>query len=179
MTSHSSSVETEVMESLTDDAKQSKDPQEDHDQQAKLIGEIGTWQLLHCSVGAIFHAMGAWIILGNKFITQKVDYWCHKQGQYLDSSLEDWLNISSPFRQDGKFDRCHMFDLDYHSSKSLVRPGEDTPVIPCTAWEYDDSQFQVSFDLLKTDAQKMRLGKKSIFVQNFLKFSQQIVVKPS
>ena len=160
MTSHSSSVETEVMESLTDDAKQSKDPQEDHDQQAKLIGEIGTWQLLHCSVGAIFHAMGAWIILGNKFITQKVDYWCHKQ-------VNTWIPASkigstSPhhFVQMASLTGAICLTWITIQARVLVRPSEDTPVIPCTAWEYDDSQFQVSFDLLKTDAKKMRLGRK-------------------
>lgn len=56
-------------------------------------------------------------------------------------NVSDWLSISAPILDNGDFDRCHVFDVDFELAPE--RPAEDTPTIPCPSFEYDESLFQV------------------------------------
>ena len=49
--------------------------------------------------------------------------------------------MSAPLTEDGSFDRCNIYDVDY--TQGMTRPDEETPVRACTAWEYDESRIQV------------------------------------
>ena len=78
-------------------------------------------------------------MMAGKWLTYKTDHWCARPLE--DMAVEQWLNVSAPMLEDGSFDRCNMYDVEYNLNS--VRPDEDTPIIACTSWEYDESVFQV------------------------------------
>jgi len=114
-----------------------------HDQQAKIIGGFGPWQFTISLITAFSIIIHAWQMMANKFLTYPTEHWCSRELSFQGADVQQWLNISAPRLPNGEFDRCQRFDLDY-SDLSIIRPNEDTPTIPCTSWEYDDSIFQNS-----------------------------------
>jgi len=50
--------------------------------------------------------------------------------------------------EDGEFDRCRIFDVDFvsnisNNNNNFKRPLEGTNVTECVEWEYDETMFQV------------------------------------
>ena len=116
---------------------------EERDPLTEIIGKHGRFQFTWCVLGGItviFHAM---MMMSNKWVTHKVDHWCTRPASLQNMDVNEWLNISAPYLENGKLDRCYIFDIDYDNIQE--RPSNDTPTIPCTSWEYDTSMFQVSF----------------------------------
>ena len=62
------------------------------------------------------------------------------------------MNVSAPFdnTDDTKYDRCQIFDIDFTNVGVGDRPSEETKTIPCTEWEYDTTNFDVSILLFLT-----------------------------
>ncbi len=86
-------------------------------------------------------------------------------------SPEQWMNISSPLLDDGGFDRCHIFNVDFGSMEDPVRPAEDTAKIDCGRWEYDESLLQDTaikrFDLVCDQQHIPRIVQFTFFAGNF------------
>ena len=66
----------------------------------------------------------------------------HLQPENLSLSTAHWLNLSSPLKSDGSFDRCNIFDVDYDVIEE--RPEETTPIRSCQSWEFAKEPFQVN-----------------------------------
>lgn len=62
---------------------------------------------------------------------------------FSNMSTEAWMNLSSPLDSSGKFDRCRIFDVDFTNITS--RPAEDSPTVACSAWDFDQELFKVTF----------------------------------
>ena len=113
------------------------------DAQTELTGAFGPWQGIIFTVCGLSVILHGWQMLSNKFLTYSIDHWCERPEMYKGGSIEEWLNISSPLLDDGTFDRCHRFDLDYDQVISR-RPKETSPTVACFAWEYKEDLFQVT-----------------------------------
>ena len=72
----------------------------------------------------------------------QTDHWCAPPSNLANLTVEMWLNISSPLTDDGSYDRCNVFAVDFEEEE-LMRPPEDTGTVPCTRWDYDESFLQV------------------------------------
>ena len=112
------------------------------DHLTKIIGPFGKFHAIVYFTLGISISLHCWQSLANKFYTYPTDYWCARPENLTDLSVEKWLNLSSPLNEDGKFDRCFVFDVDYE--KLTKRPEDGTPVIKCSKWEYDAHYFDVS-----------------------------------
>ena len=97
-------------------------------------------------------------MMANKFLTYPTEHWCSRELSYKDADVHHWLNLSAPMLENGEFDRCQRFDLDY-SNPSLSRPTDESiaATIACSSWEYDDSIFQVSCCKLAIVLKNMRI----------------------
>ena len=73
----------------------------------------------------------------------QTDHWCAPPSNLVNLTVDMWLNISSPLTDDGSYDRCNVFAVDFEEGPPMVRPPEDTDTVPCTRWEYDESFLQV------------------------------------
>ena len=88
-----------------------------------------------------------WQMMANKFYTYKTDYWCSRPSNFANFSVEDWRNLSTPWKitennnNESVFDNCKIFNVSF--STFSTRPDENTETIPCNSWEYD-SIFDVS-----------------------------------
>ena len=51
--------------------------------------------------------------------------------------------MSSPQLEDGKFDSCNRFAIDYWDGWNRPENASHLETVPCTEWEYDDSLFAV------------------------------------
>ena len=89
--------------------------------------------------------MHCWQMMANKFYTYKTDYWCSRPSNFANFTVEDWRNLSTPWKTENNnefvFDNCKIFNVNF--STISTRPDENTESIPCTSWEYD-SIFDVS-----------------------------------
>jgi hypothetical protein len=63
-------------------------------------------------------------------------------------SLADWRNISAPLDENGDFDKCRIFDLNFTDTSE--RPDESTPTVACTLFEFAQEPFQVLDYFLNT-----------------------------
>ena len=73
-------------------------------------------------------------------IHAQVDYWC-SQPPHLNLTTSEWLNLSAPLLDNGEFDKCHIFDIDYDLETS--RPDDGTRVKKCISWDYDTTYYEV------------------------------------
>ena len=84
-------------------------------------------------------------MMANKFYTYKTDYWCSRPSDFANFTVEEWRNLSTPWKiennNESVFDNCKIFKVNF--STISTRPEENTETIPCTSWEYD-SVFDVS-----------------------------------
>ena len=111
------------------------------DHLTELIGLFGPFQGAVYLIMGITISMHTWQMMGNKFFTYKTDYYCTRPENLQHLTIESWLNLSSPFTENGEFDHCQIFDIDYDSV--AVRPEESTQTKLCTSWEYHNEYFQV------------------------------------
>ena len=57
----------------------------------------------------------------------------------------EWLNLSAPMLENGEFDRCRIFDINYLDlDTQIVRPDEETPSVACESWQFSEELFKVS-----------------------------------
>jgi len=90
---------------------------------------------------------------GTKFLTYDVDYWCEKPDHLANLSSQEWLNLSAPYLPDSlNFDRCNIYNVNF--TEVSVRPDSDTPIVPCTKWEFAQEPFQVKFLFLHQHLQQ-------------------------
>jgi len=59
----------------------------------------------------------------------------------LNVTLATWLNLSAPLDEQGRFDRCRIFNVSYDDLQE--RPDENSQTIACNTWEFSHEQFQV------------------------------------
>ena len=119
-------------------------PKEDKvDHLTEIIGLFGPYQAILYTVIGITISMHCWQMMSNKFFTYKTEYWCSRPENLRHLDVQIWLNLSSPMLENGEFDKCAVFDVDYTNLKS--RPDQKSvPTVPCTSWEYHNDHFQVS-----------------------------------
>jgi len=126
---------------ITEMPKKTEDD-ENLDHLTKIIGPFGKFHLVVYFTLGLSVSMHAWQTLANKFYTYPTDYWCARPENFTDLSVDEWLNLSTPLNEEGKFDRCFVFDVDYE--KLSERPLDGTPIVKCSRWEYDAHYFSVS-----------------------------------
>ena len=118
-------------------------PYQNKDIQTELIGAFGIWQGLILTLTGLTAVIHAWQMMANKFLTYPVNYWCERPTHLINTiSVEQWIHVSSPLLEDGTFDKCHTFDMDYDQTL-LERPSENLSTIACSSWEFDEETFQV------------------------------------
>ena len=109
------------------------------DQITQIIGEVGPFQFFWwatISFSTILHSLA---MMSNKFQLYRVDFWCERQGNYWNSSVNDWLHVAAPKNEDNSFDRCRIY---YDSFDGKTRM-EKRSITSCVNWEYDTSYFEV------------------------------------
>ncbi len=119
--------------------KESKCHKLDH--LTEIIGPFGLYHGVTFFVMSLTIVIHAWQSMANKFYTRETEYWCRRPALLNNIPVDRWMNLSSPILESGDFDRCHIFDVDYQTLEQ--RPGEDTPVLKCTSWEYATEPFDV------------------------------------
>ncbi len=116
------------------------------DRLTEVMGKFGRWQCLLVIPFSLSISSHALQMLSTKWLTQPVDFWCAKpENFHTDLSTEEWRNLSAPLDEDGNFDACWMFDVDYTAITN--RPAADTPLRKCNSWEFDESTFQVTISI--------------------------------
>jgi len=83
-------------------------------------------------------------MLSNKWLTQPTDFWCARPQSAANLSAAEWRHLSAPMKDDGKYDQCSQFKVDFQTGLPDERPENGTETIACTQWEYDTSEFQVT-----------------------------------
>ena len=113
------------------------------DIQTILIGAFGIWQGLIFTITGLTTVIHAWQMMANKFLTYPINHWCERPAHLRNTiSVEQWIHVSSPLLEDGTFDQCHTFDMDYDQTL-LERPSENLSTIACSSWEFDEETIQV------------------------------------
>ncbi|XP_022244729.1 organic cation transporter protein-like [Limulus polyphemus] len=104
------------------------------------FGRYGPWQrrvFIFMSTVSIFSAMHN---LAISFFAPNIDHWCSRPPEYQNMSVDQWKNFTIPLIKDddGKtsFSKCQMF-----SFPSLNSTNNETDVIDCPSWEYEDSFY--------------------------------------
>lgn len=123
--------------------------EEDFQQQKKdvliaTIGSIGRYHILLFTVTGLAIILHSCQMYANKFLTIATPFACLPPPEHRHLDLEAWLNVSAPLLDDGEFDRCNVFDIDYSATEELERPQEDSLTVPCTSWIFDDSVYKNS-----------------------------------
>ena len=83
-----------------------------------MIGVFGKFQFAFSFWIGLSGLMLALSVLGTKFLTYEVDFWCRRPAHLANMSIDNWLNISAPYIANGaspKFDRC------VHSKKIIFK----------------------------------------------------------
>ncbi len=126
------------------DGKKEKKKMHKVDHLTEIIGVFGRFHGLVYTIIGITISMHAWQMMSNKFFTRKTESWCARPDSLSGIPIDLWLNLSAPIKnnESGEFDRCRIFNVDYLNLNR--RPSENTPTIPCEAWEYADRPFDVS-----------------------------------
>ena len=113
---------------------------ENEDRLTSITGEFGKYHILWIIILAISSNPFGILLFSNKFLTAKVDFWCSVP-EGLNLTKEQWQNISSPTLENGKFDQCNVFDLNY--TDESIRPSDNSAIRSCQSWSYDSSTFEV------------------------------------
>ena len=79
------------------------------------------------------------------YITYRVDYWCDIPA-LSNLSHANQSYIASPLDDDGEYDQCQIYDLNYdsYSQEELdnwERLSDGAPTRKCDAWTYDTSEY--------------------------------------
>lgn len=127
---------------------------DDDDQIIRLIGNFGLWQALLICPLFVHFVFGSWQTLVTSFLSLERGYWCDIQApDNVFGSLEEWENFSSPILENGKLDKCNIYDLDYTLlSQVSVQSSEvsaeaflgDVKTKPCPSFKFDLSTFESS-----------------------------------
>ena len=76
--------------------------------------------------------MHCWQMMANKFYTYKTDYWCSRPSNFANFTVEDWRNLSTPWKTENNnefvFDNCKIFNVTFTTIST--RPDENTKTIP-------------------------------------------------
>ncbi|XP_023243953.1 organic cation transporter protein-like [Centruroides sculpturatus] len=105
-----------------------------------LIGHYGKYQKLLLGLVIYVGIFSAFNNLNLPFLAPKIDYWCSRLPQYLNTSIEEWKNFSIPKEiRNGKhvYSKCEIYEETYRGHYSI-----DSPSVPCSSWEYDHSNYK-------------------------------------
>ncbi|XP_067119478.1 organic cation transporter protein-like [Centruroides vittatus] len=105
-----------------------------------LIGHYGKYQKLLLGLVIYVGIFSAFNNLNLPFLAPKIDYWCSRLPEYLNTSIEEWKNFSIPIEiRNGKhvYSKCEIYEEAYRGHYSI-----DSPSVPCSSWEYDHSNYK-------------------------------------
>ena len=120
-----------------------------YDEVYGIIGEIGIFQVCVIAAMATLYMYG---IAGITmiFVGAEMPHWC-RIDELVNLSFTQQKNIAIPYSEPGSSDysSCQMYSLNYsvYSDEELLdwnrtlMIGEQTPVVDCTQWTYDQSTF--------------------------------------
>lgn len=116
---------------------------EEKDQIIEAIGHFGKWQLKYFIIVGLITLPTAFPVLSIVFTAASTDFWCSIP-QSLEGRVNSsaWINMSSPLKEDGSHDLCHVWDVQdpeeyLGGNAELVNRTKS-----CQAWDYDRSLFQ-------------------------------------
>ena len=112
----------------------------------EIFGQIGLYQFLIFLLSrftTIFDPN-----LAYNYMTFRVDYWCDIPA-LSNLSHANQSYIASPLDDDGEYDQCHIYDLNYdsYSQEELdnwERLSDGAPTRKCDAWTYDRSHYKTT-----------------------------------
>jgi hypothetical protein len=117
---------------------------EERDPIVDIIGNIGKWQWLIILPLAIREIFSSWQMLAPPFLAMEKDFWCVDNGTDNFDNLTDWQRFASPILENGKYDKCNIYDVDYTTLEDYEGGGRnaseyfDTNMTrPCSSWKYD------------------------------------------
>ena len=113
------------------------------DHLTEIIGPFGLFHAVVYTTLGLSISLHCWQSFANKFYTYPTDFWCAKPQNLANLTLQEWKNLSAPMNDDGQFDNCHIFDVNYDAIST--RPtAQKTPIKKCQHWEYDAHHFDVN-----------------------------------
>ena len=127
----------EVEKLQTEDKNSKKSPQskkDDSDFITDIIGQFGPFHAVTFTIMGLSIVIHCWQMMANKFYTYQTDFWCARPQSFQNHTQDQWRNLSAPKILD-EYDRCAIFEMDYSYSNLVVRPGENTSLRHCNAWE--------------------------------------------
>ena len=104
-----------------------------------IYGHIGKYQLF------IFAIITGPLLISNgsayNFLSARMDHWCYVDG-LQNLTHEEQKLVSIPLADDGDYEQCLMFDVNYTVHNGVTRPPNTTHTRPCDdGWVYNRSQF--------------------------------------
>jgi len=113
-------------------------------------GSFGRFQVWIFLIGGVFSISAAVCNLSYLFIAASPLHWCHVADlDHLNLTLDQIKQISLPLNEvheKNKYSDCEMYDRDYgkltdESVLQLLNSSTTAPVVGCTHWSYDRSQY--------------------------------------
>lgn len=119
-----------------------------YDDVFQYVGESGTYQVLVFLLTGLHSLWGVESMMMN-FIGYTADHWCKvPQLEDMNHSMQKYISV--PTVDDGKYDSCKVYDLNY-SSYSLedfvnwdrsAMVDNITSTIDCSDWVHDQTLFE-------------------------------------
>ena len=125
---------------------------QDFDTIYEMTGAFGSYQLW-LFVMATAAGLTASDVMYLNFVTFNMDHWCTvDELKHLPYDLQKEIAIPTetvPGTSDVRNSSCSMFDLNYNLTNEQILNWnrslyEDTPMISCDSWTYDQSEFVYS-----------------------------------
>ena len=64
------------------------------------------------------------------------DYFCNENGTQRFDNLTNWQSFANPILEDGGFDKCNIFDVDYTTIDINDKPAIGSNTRKCQSWIY-------------------------------------------
>ena len=64
------------------------------------------------------------------------DYFCNENGTQRFDNLTIWQSFANPILEDGVFDKCNVFDVDYANIDINDKPAIGSNTRKCQSWIY-------------------------------------------
>ncbi|GFG39212.1 hypothetical protein Cfor_11277 [Coptotermes formosanus] len=108
----------------------------------EAVGDFGRWQAGISLLMALLKLPAAWFQLSIIILEARTDFWCARpHNLYGNLTIEEWKNFSHPRLENGGYDACRMYNLNYTSDGAGDAAGRGGTVA-CKNWEYSRAVFE-------------------------------------
>lgn len=108
----------------------------------EAVGDFGRWQAGISLLMALLKLPVAWFQLSIIVLEAHTDFWCARpHNLYGNLTVEEWQNLSHPRVENGGYDACRIYDLNY-TSDLAGDAAERGGTVTCQKWEYSREVFK-------------------------------------